>query len=86
MTIADIKSAFLQGQCIDRDVFLKPPRESDTPQGQVWKLRRCLYGLNDAARQFYNSLSKELIQIGCRRSDLDPALFMVFHNMFGILF
>ena len=76
----DVKSAFLQGQNIERDVYLKPPKESSTPQGKVWKLRRCLYGLNDAARQFYNSLSKELLNIGCQRSGLDPALFMFFHN------
>ena len=76
----DIKSAFLQGQQIERDVFLKPPKESSTKQGEIWKLRRCLYGLNDAARQFYNSLSMELLKLGCVRNTLDPALFMVYHD------
>ena len=76
----DIKSAFLQGEHLEREVFLTPPKESSTPQGHIWKLRRCLYGLNDAARQFYNSLSKELVQLGCVKCSLDPALFMVFHG------
>ena len=73
----DIKSAFLQGQPMEREVFLKPPKESDTQSGHLWKLRRCLYGLNDAARQFYNSLAKTLLEIGCIRNSLDPALFSV---------
>lgn len=28
----DIKSAFLQG----KDVYLKPPKESNTPNGIIW--------------------------------------------------
>ena len=35
----DIKSAFLQGQVLIRDVFLKPPKESNTQQGKNWKLQ-----------------------------------------------
>lgn len=74
----DIKSAFLQGHQIERDVFLKPPKEAKTPVGKIWKLRRCLYGLNDAARQFYTSLSQELMRLGCTKNQLDPTLFAVF--------
>ena len=49
----DIKSAFLQGKVLDRDVYLMPPKEAGVHDGKLQKLRRCLYGLNDAARQFY---------------------------------
>ena len=76
----DIKSAFLQGQQIQRDIFLKPPKEAKTSVGTIWKLRRCLYGLNDAARQFYKSLLEELIRLGCTKNALDPAMFAVFDN------
>ena len=31
----DIKSAFLQGQKIERDVYLKPPKEAGTDR--LWK-------------------------------------------------
>ena len=41
----------------------------------IWKLRYCLYGLTDAARQFYDSVCEVLIQLGCVQSTLDPALF-----------
>ena len=71
----DIKSAFLQGKDLQRDVFITPPKEADVPDGFVWKLNRCLYGLNDAARQFYDSVVDELVSLGCFKSDLDPSLF-----------
>ena len=62
----DSKSAFLQGQEIDREVFLTPPKEAGCSAGVLWKLKRCLYGLNDAARQFYNSVEQFLIEKGCQ--------------------
>ena len=48
----DIRSAFLQGSELERDVYIKPPKEAEL-KGKVWKLKKCLYGLNDASRQFY---------------------------------
>ena len=38
----DIKSAFLQGSVLQRDVYLKPPKEANVEDGVVWKLKRCL--------------------------------------------
>lgn len=70
----DIKSAFLQGRNIDRDVFIAPPKEAKVDK-VVWKLKKCLYGLNDAARQFYYSVVAELKRLGCTQSALDPSLF-----------
>ena len=71
----DIKSAFLQGMVLERNVYLIPPVEAKVRDGYVWKLNTCLYGLNDAARQFYNSVVQELMHLGCRKSHLDPSLF-----------
>ena len=34
----DIKTAFLQGQLIDRDVYNKPPVEARACSNMVWKL------------------------------------------------
>jgi hypothetical protein len=70
----DIKSAFLQGKEMEREVFLTPPKEVRTP-GVIWKLKHCLYGLNDAAGQFYKSVVDCLKGIGCSQSSMDPALF-----------
>lgn len=71
----DIKSAFLQGQQLEREVFIKPPKEANTDA--LWLLKRCLYGLNDAARQFYMSLKTELLSLGFQMSKLDPSLFFL---------
>ena len=68
----DIKSAFLQGMSLSRNVYLLPPKEANAG-GKVWKLKRCLYGLNDAARQFYESVVLELCNLGCKKSNLDPS-------------
>ncbi|VDI09013.1 Hypothetical predicted protein [Mytilus galloprovincialis] len=74
----DIKSAFLQGNKLEQDVhILKPPVESDTSKGFIWKLKHGLYGLKDGARQFYISVKDELINLGCRQSKLDPAMFIL---------
>ena len=69
----DIKSAFLQSDEIDRVVYIKPPVEAASP-GKVWRLKKGLYGLNDAARQFFLSLTKELNRLGCKQCTLDPTL------------
>ena len=55
-----IKSAFLQGKEIQRNVFIKPPIEAKRGPGKVWKLRKTLYELVDAARQFYESVRDKL--------------------------
>ena len=74
-----IKSAFLQSREIRRDVFIKPPRESDTEKGTIWKLKHGLYGLKDGATQFYLSVKDKLLRLGCKMSELDPAMFFL-HN------
>ena len=71
----DIKSAFLQGQEITRDVYVKPP-SGYVEKGHLWKLHKCLYGLNDAARQFYNSIKASLAKLGCESTSVEPALFI----------
>ena len=71
----DIKSAFLQSKLLDRDVFIKPPKEAEVDEGKLWQLKRCLYGLNDAARQFFESVVDILKDLGCYQSQHDPALF-----------
>ena len=56
----DIKSAFLQGKELDREVYLRPPVESHIPSNIIWKLKHGLYGLKDGARQFFISVKEEL--------------------------
>ena len=71
----DIKSAFLQGKILDREVFIKPPKEADA-KGMLWRLNKCLYGLTDASRQWYEEIDEKLEQLGFEKSCQDPALYL----------
>ena len=48
----DIKAAFLQGKPTDRVVYVKTSMEVLT-EGTIWKLKTCVYGLNDASYTWY---------------------------------
>ena len=87
MKTTDIKSAFLQGKKMDREVYLSPPRDANVPDGTLWKLRHCLYCLNDAARQFYQSVVDILKTLNCLQSSLDLALFFLKqgNELFGMI-
>ena len=56
---ADVKSAYLQGDLIERELYLMPPQEYFT--GKVWRLRKTVYGLCDAARSWYERVRSELM-------------------------
>ena len=71
----DITSAFLQGDSMDRAVYMKPPVEAGLSKDKVWKLTKPLYGLNDASRKFYLKVVRILKECGCVQSLYDPALF-----------
>jgi hypothetical protein len=50
---ADIKSAFLQGKSLERDVFVIPPVEAKQ-KGNLWLLQKAAYGLLDGSRFICN--------------------------------
>ena len=77
---SDIKSAFLQGKEIQRDVFIKLPIEAKRGPGKVWKLKKTLHGLVDAARQFYESVRAKLADLGMTQSKVDSSLFYKVEN------
>ena len=74
----DIKSAYLQGNKIEREVFLKPP--SEFSNGKLWKLNKTIYGLCDAARAWYNRVKDELTSLSVKICSLDKGLFMWYRN------
>ena len=69
----DIKSAFLQGEKIDRRVILKPPNCVKT--NKSWLLKKCVYGLRDASRKWYLKLDKALTQLGLEKLSLDEGVY-----------
>ena len=66
-----IKSAFSQGKSIEKDFFIKPPKEANT--NKLWKLKTTVFGLCDAPREWYLSVKKELLAAGCVKSRYDNA-------------
>ena len=72
----DIRTAFLQGMPLKRDVYVKPPAEANEALNVAWKLEKCVYGLTDAARHWYERVNSELTQLGCAVSKFDPCLFV----------
>ena len=72
----DAKSAFLQGSSIEREVFVKPPREFQGKFGKtVWRLKKVLYGLKDAPRAWYVRVDQFLKSLGCKSVTAEPALY-----------
>src|ERR1700755_53927 len=69
----DVKTAYLQGKDMEREVVIKPPEEANTLK--LWKLKKTVYGLKDAARKWYESLVELLIKLGGKRSKIDNTIF-----------
>ena len=82
----DVKNAYLQGELLDRDVFMEPPHEQKKP-GYIWKLRKAVYGMNDAGRKWYFKVEETLSKLGCKKSQLDHCLFTSWlnNNLAGII-
>ena len=75
----DVAAAFLQGQPIDREVFLKPPPEA-MKANTLWKLQRCVYGLDDAGRHWYLRILEEIKKLNGKKSVYDEAVYMWHQN------
>lgn len=69
----DVKTAYLQGDEIQREVYIRPPNESDW-RG-LWRLRKTVYGLKDAAKAWYCTVEKLVKDLGGERSKLEPNVF-----------
>ena len=69
----DVKTAFLQGKNLERNVCVRPPKEAYT--NKIWKLNKCVYGLTDASRCWFLKVREERCKLGARPSQLDQGLF-----------
>ncbi|GJW02383.1 putative ribonuclease H-like domain-containing protein [Tanacetum coccineum] len=73
----DVKSAFLYG-IIEEEVYVcQPPRFEDLKfPNKVYKVEKALYGLHQALRAWYETLSTYLLENGFRRGTIDKTLFI----------
>nr|GFB24459.1 hypothetical protein [Tanacetum cinerariifolium] len=73
----DVKSAFLYGT-IDEEVYLMqlPGFQDPAFPAKVYKLEKAMYGLHQAPRAWYGTLSKYLLKNGFQRGTIDQTLFI----------
>ncbi|GJV54888.1 putative ribonuclease H-like domain-containing protein [Tanacetum coccineum] len=73
----DVKSAFLYGT-IEEDVYVCQPPGFEDPEfpNKVYKVEKALYGLHQAPRAWYETLSTYLLKNRFRRGTIDKTLFI----------
>ncbi|GKE54757.1 putative ribonuclease H-like domain-containing protein, partial [Tanacetum coccineum] len=73
----DVKSAFLYGT-IKEEVYVYQPSGFVDPAhpNKVYKVIKALYGLHQAPRAWYETLSSFLLKNGFRRGTIDKTLFI----------
>ncbi|GJV30421.1 ribonuclease H-like domain-containing protein [Tanacetum coccineum] len=73
----DVKSAFLYGT-IEEEVYVSQPPGFVDPEfpNRVYKVEKALYGLHQAPRAWYETLSNYLLENGFRRGTIDKTLFI----------
>ena len=83
LTAADVRGAFLQGLKIDRELYFEPPKNLGKAQipgvqpGALLKLKKSIYGVNDAARQWYHSIKGILLRLGWESLTFELAGFVL---------
>nr|GEX24454.1 retrovirus-related Pol polyprotein from transposon TNT 1-94 [Tanacetum cinerariifolium] len=73
----DVKSTFLYGT-IDEEVYVSQPPGFVDPKflKKVYKVEKALYGLHQAPRAWYETLSTYLLDNGFHRRQIDKTLFI----------
>ncbi|CAI7745699.1 unnamed protein product [Closterium sp. NIES-54] len=73
----DFSTAFLQGSLHEEIWLRRPPGFTGSfPPGTQWNLRRPVYGLRQAPREWHDTLRTTLAALGFAPSTADPSLFL----------
>ncbi|CAI7817815.1 unnamed protein product [Closterium sp. NIES-54] len=73
----DFNTAFLQGSLHEEIWLRRPPGFTGSfPAGTQWSLRRPVYGLRQAPREWHDTLRTTLAALGFAPSTADPSLFL----------
>ncbi|CAI5492583.1 unnamed protein product [Closterium sp. Naga37s-1] len=73
----DFSTAFLQGSLHEEIWLRRPPGFTGSfPAGTQWSLRRPVYGLRQAPREWHDTLRTTLAALGFAPSTSDPSLFL----------
>ncbi|CAI7863330.1 unnamed protein product [Closterium sp. NIES-53] len=75
--LLDFSTAFLQGSLHEEIWLRRPPGFTGSfPAGTQWSLRRPVYGLRQAPREWHDTLRTTLFALGFAPSTSDPSLFL----------
>ncbi|CAI7817162.1 unnamed protein product [Closterium sp. NIES-53] len=73
----DFSTTFLQGSLHEEIWLRRPPGFTGSfPAGTQWSLRRPVYGLRQAPREWHDTLRTTLAALGFAPSSADPSLFL----------
>ena len=73
--VVDVETAFLYGE-LEEEIFMECPQGmKGVTQDDTLSLQACIYGLVQAARQYYKKFTKILKKLGFLGGDVDPCLF-----------
>ncbi|CAI7894515.1 unnamed protein product [Closterium sp. NIES-54] len=73
----DFSTAFLQGSLHEEIWLRRPPGFTGSfPDGTQWSLRRPVYGLRQAPREWHDTLRTTLASLGFASSTADPSLIL----------
>ncbi|KAL0416250.1 UNVERIFIED_CONTAM: Retrovirus-related Pol polyprotein from transposon RE1 [Sesamum latifolium] len=70
----DVNNAFLHGS-LDEDLYMEPPKGYDVSPGIVCNLKKSLYGLKKASRQWNQAFTEKMEEYGFLQSKNDYCLF-----------
>ncbi|CAI7751912.1 unnamed protein product, partial [Closterium sp. NIES-54] len=73
----DFSTSFLQGSLHEEIWLRRPPGFTESfPAGTQWSLRRPVYGLRQAPREWHDTLRTTLAALGFAPATADPSLFL----------
>ena len=72
----DVKTAFLNGN-LEEEVYMKQPEGFSSSEGEhlVCKLKKSIYGLKQASRQWYLKFHEVIISFGFEENIMDQCIY-----------
>jgi hypothetical protein len=74
MTAVDVKTAFLYGE-LKEEIYMEQP-EGFKRGTKVYRLKKAIYGLKQAARAWWSQLEKSVKTMGFNRLQADTGIFI----------